>query len=235
MRSKRVNQITGSKMRRLAKLFSLLAIAFLFGAAWLVWQKDLPFPDGRPAAPTATTAPATTTRPGFGIETAAPELPDAGEGYAPARGAPTAALPALVSPVERILIEKGARRMTVYQKEGPAMTYRIALGRTPEGTKTRQGDGRTPEGVFKVDRLNDKSRFHLSLGLDYPQKKHREAARKAGVDPGGDIMIHDQPNEIAQGFRVKGDWTEGCIAIDDHEIEDIFAMTRIGTEVEIRP
>ncbi|MFD2844536.1 L,D-transpeptidase family protein [Paracoccus cavernae] len=83
--------------------------------------------------------------------------------------------------------------------------------------------------------MNDKSRFHLSLGLDYPQMKHREAARKAGVDPGGDIMIHGQPNEIAQGFRVKGDWTEGCIAIDDHEIEDIFAMTRIGTEVEIRP
>ncbi|MDN3712377.1 hypothetical protein QWZ10_12550 [Paracoccus cavernae] len=94
-------------MRRLAKLFSLLAIAFLFGAAWLVWQKDLPLPDGRPAAPTATTAPAATARPGFGIESAAPELPDAGEGYAPARGAPTAALPALVSPVERILIEKG--------------------------------------------------------------------------------------------------------------------------------
>ncbi|MTH62727.1 L,D-transpeptidase family protein [Paracoccus shanxieyensis] len=143
--------------------------------------------------------------------------------------------PELTTPIQRILIEKGARRMTVYQQEGPAKMFQIALGFSPEGTKSRQGDGRTPEGIYRIDRLNPQSRFHLSLGLDYPQRQHREAARKGGFDPGGDIMIHGQPNQIPAGYRVKGDWTEGCIAVTDAEIEEIFALARIGTEVEIRP
>ena len=125
--------------------------------------------------------------------------------------------------------------MTVYQRQGPPKTYRIALGFSPDGDKSRQGDGRTPEGIFRIDRLNPQSRFHLSLGIDYPQPRHREAARRAGHSPGGDIMIHGQPNQIPDGFRVKGDWTEGCIAVADHEMDEIFAMTRLGTEVEIRP
>ncbi|TWI34445.1 L,D-transpeptidase family protein [Paracoccus sulfuroxidans] len=158
----------------------------------------------------------------------APEMPDH---YIPQ----TSVAPELTSPVQRILIEKQARRMTVFQQEGPAKIYKIALGFSPDGNKSRQGDGRTPEGVFRVDRLNPQSRFHLSLGIDYPQPQHRRAARAGGFDPGGDIMIHGQPNTIPDGFRVKGDWTEGCIAIDDDEIEEIFALTRIGTEVEIRP
>lgn len=144
-------------------------------------------------------------------------------------------MPAIASPVERILIEKAARRMTVWQRAGPPRTYRIALGFSPEGDKNRQGDGRTPEGSFRIDRLNRNSAYHLSLGLDYPQKRHREAARRAGVDPGGDIMIHGQPDQVPPGFRVKGDWTAGCIAVGNAEIEEIFAHAAIGTEVEIRP
>ena len=125
--------------------------------------------------------------------------------------------------------------MTVWQKDGPPRRYDIALGFAPDGDKTREGDGRTPEGVFRIDRLNRQSKYHLSLGLDYPQKRHREAARRAGVSPGGDIMIHGQPNEIAEGYKVKGDWTAGCIALTNPEIEEIFANAAIGTEVEIRP
>lgn len=137
--------------------------------------------------------------------------------------------------IDRILIEKQTRRMAVYQQGRLVREYRIALGFTPTGDKARQGDGKTPEGVFKVNRRNDQSQFHLSLGLDYPLPKDRARARAGGYDPGGDIFIHGQPNRIADGFRVKGDWTDGCIAIDNHQIAELFAATPIGTEVEIRP
>ncbi|MFT4014196.1 MAG: L,D-transpeptidase family protein [Paracoccus sp. (in: a-proteobacteria)] len=160
--------------------------------------------------------------------------PEAKPPATPPVAPPVAAMP-LASPVERILIEKSARRMTVWQKEGTPRSFRIALGFAPEGDKGRQGDGRTPEGVFRVDRLNRNSAFHLSLGLDYPQKRHREAARKGGYDPGGDIMIHGQPKQVPDGYRVKGDWTAGCIAVSNAEIEEIFAQTALGTRVEIRP
>lgn len=137
--------------------------------------------------------------------------------------------------IDRILIEKADRRMRVYQQGRLVRDYRIALGFQPEGDKSRQGDGKTPEGMFKVDRRNDQSKFHLSIGLDYPQAEDRAAARAGGYDPGGDIFIHGQPNQIEDGFRVKGDWTDGCIALDNHQIAELFAATRIGTEVEIRP
>lgn len=137
--------------------------------------------------------------------------------------------------IDRILIEKGARRLTVYQDGKRVREYRIALGFTPEGDKVRQGDGKTPEGIYKIDRRNDRSKFHLSLGIDYPKPEDRARAKKGGYSPGGDIFIHGQPNQIADGYRVKGDWTEGCVAIDNHQIRELFAATPVGTEVEIRP
>ncbi|WP_112873531.1 L,D-transpeptidase family protein [Paracoccus endophyticus] len=143
--------------------------------------------------------------------------------------------PQITSPVERILIEKAARRMTVWQRDGHPRVFDIALGFAPVGDKARQGDGRTPEGVFSVDRRNDRSRFTLSLGLDYPRPQDRDRARRAGVDPGGDIMIHGQPNQVADGLRVRGDWTAGCIALANAQIRELFAHTALGTPVEIRP
>ncbi len=137
--------------------------------------------------------------------------------------------------IDRILIEKGARKLRVYQQGRLVREYRIALGFAPEGDKARQGDGKTPEGVFKIDRRNDRSQFHLSLGLNYPLPDDRARARAGGYDPGGDIFIHGQPNRIIEGYRVKGDWTDGCIALDNHQIAELFAATPIGTEVEIRP
>lgn len=232
-------------MKRLAAVFSALCLAALVWGLGLVWA-----PPQTPQTPAATSeAPAPD-----GARWARPRLPDwhlpdfrLPDFRLPDIGLPDWHLPhiaarpptrpdaPIASPVERILVEKSARRMTVWQREGPPRQFDIALGFAPDGDKNRQGDGRTPEGIFRIDRLNPQSAFHLSLGLDYPQKRHRDAARRAGVDPGGDIMIHGQPNQIADGYKVKGDWTAGCIAVTNPEIEQVFAHAAIGTEVEIRP
>ena len=136
--------------------------------------------------------------------------------------------------VSWILVEKSKRRLTVYVGDQVARIWPIALGRDPVGDKTREGDNRTPEGIFRVDRLNGASAYHLSLGLDYPQPKHRAQARALGVSPGGDIMIHGQPNRSPFG-KLPGDWTAGCIALSDAEVTQLFAATAVGTVVEIRP
>ncbi|WP_376875419.1 murein L,D-transpeptidase family protein [Albirhodobacter sp. R86504] len=136
--------------------------------------------------------------------------------------------------VSRILVEKSARRLTVYSGDQIARRWAIALGRSPIGDKSREGDNRTPEGTFRVDRLNGGSAYHLSLGLDYPHPKHRAAARALGVSAGGDIMIHGQPNR-SPFEKLAGDWTAGCIALTDAEVTQLFAATEIGTIVEIRP
>lgn len=141
----------------------------------------------------------------------------------------------LTGTVDRILVEKSARRMTVYRDGQALKEYRIALGFAPDGDKLRQGDGKTPEGRFRIDRRNDRSAYHLSLGLDYPRAQDRARARAGGYDPGGDIMIHGQPNAVQDGFRVPGDWTAGCIAVTNEEIRELWAAVGIGTEVEVRP
>ncbi len=143
--------------------------------------------------------------------------------------------PPLSGTVDRIVIEKAARRMQLVQDGKPVRTYRIALGFTPEGDKIRQGDGKTPEGEFTIDRRNDESAFHLSLGLDYPRPADRARAAKGGYSPGGDIFIHGQPNALPEGFKLKGDWTAGCIALTNAEMREVWAVTPIGTRVEIRP
>jgi murein L,D-transpeptidase YafK len=155
--------------------------------------------------------------------------------FLPPERVPAPPPPPLTGEIDRIVIEKGARRMQLMQDGKAVRTYRIALGFTPEGDKERQGDGRTPEGEFTIDRRNDQSAFHLSLGLDYPQASHRKRAAEAGVDPGGDIFIHGQPNALPEGFKLKGDWTAGCIALTNAEMREVWAVTPIGTKVEIRP
>ena len=143
--------------------------------------------------------------------------------------------PPLTGEIDRIVIEKAARRMQLMQDGKAVRTYRIALGFTPVGDKERQGDGKTPEGEFTIDRRNDRSAFHLSLGLDYPRPEDRARAAAGGYSPGGDIFIHGQPNALAEGFRLRGDWTAGCIAVTNAEMREIWAVTPIGTVVEIRP
>ncbi|MBL8561023.1 MAG: L,D-transpeptidase family protein [Gemmobacter sp.] len=142
---------------------------------------------------------------------------------------------ALQGPVDHILIEKAARRMVVFRDGKPLKTYTIALGFAPQGDKLRQGDGRTPEGRFRINRRNAASAYHLSLGLDYPQAEDISRARAAGHDPGGDIFIHGQPNSRKGQATLRQDWTAGCIAVSDTEIEELWAATPNGTSVEIRP
>lgn len=141
----------------------------------------------------------------------------------------------LQGPVDFILVEKSARRMTVFRKGAALKTYRIALGFAPVGDKVRQGDGRTPEGRFRIDRRNAASAYHLSLGLDYPRPEDRARAQADGYDPGGDIFIHGQPNALPASTALRHDWTAGCIAVTNAEIAELFAAVAIGTEVEVRP
>lgn len=141
----------------------------------------------------------------------------------------------LTGTVERIVIEKAARRMQLIQDGNAVRTYQIALGFTPEGDKVRQGDGKTPEGEFAIDRRNDESSFHLSIGLNYPTPEDVQRAADGGYSPGGDIFIHGQPNALPEGFKLRGDWTAGCIALTNAEMREVWAVTPIGTKVEIRP
>ena len=116
-------------------------------------------------------------------------------------------------------------------------TYKIALGSEPVGPKTWQGDHRTPEGTFVIDRRNAQSQFHRSLHISYPRPEDRERARHLGVSPGGDIFIHGLPNGyglVGAAHRLR-DWTDGCIAVTDQEIEEIWRMVDDGTTVEIHP
>jgi murein L,D-transpeptidase YafK len=149
--------------------------------------------------------------------------------------APTPVLPPLVGPVDRIVVEKAARRMVVYRDGQALREYRVALGFSPTGTKVQQGDGKTPEGIFRIDRVNAQSSYHLSVGLDYPQTADKARAVAAGYDPGGDIFIHGQPNGLPDATILTGDWTAGCIAVSNAEIREIFAEVSIGATVEVKP
>lgn len=149
--------------------------------------------------------------------------------------APAPVLPALVGPVDRIVVEKAARRMVVYRGDLALREYRVALGFAPEGAKVRQGDGKTPEGVFRIDRVNAQSSYHLSLGLDYPQAADLTRAAAGGYDAGGDIFVHGQPNAAPDDSLLSGDWTKGCIAVSNAEIREIFAAVSVGAVVEVRP
>lgn len=136
--------------------------------------------------------------------------------------------------IDHILIEKAARKMTLFQNGQPVRIYDIALGFAPAGDKVREGDGKTPEGWYKIDRRNPQSAFHLSLGINYPKPEDLKRARDGGYSAGGDIFIHGQPNKLPDTRKYGGDWTAGCIALDNYQIREVWAVTPIGTTVEIR-
>lgn len=144
-------------------------------------------------------------------------------------------LGAAVDRIDRILIEKSARRLTASRGGETVLEFPVALGFTPNGDKEQEGDGKTPEGVFQIDRRNPNSAYHLSLGINYPQPEDRARAQSAGVSPGGDIFIHGQPNSVGNLITLPGDWTAGCVAVSNEQMETLWRLTQIGTEVEIRP
>jgi murein L,D-transpeptidase YafK len=138
---------------------------------------------------------------------------------------------------DRIVVLKSKRTMHLYNGETILKTYKVALGGEPEGAKTRQGDHRTPEGTYRIDSKNLRSQFHLSLHISYPNPQDREHARKQGVSPGGDIMIHGLPPRYAfvGATHTTVDWTDGCIAVTNSEIEEIWNLVPVGTVIEIKP
>ena len=139
--------------------------------------------------------------------------------------------------VDRILIEKSARRLMLISQGEVLKTYKIALGGNPIGPKERQGDNKTPEGTYVIDGRNKDSRFHLSLHISYPNERDKNRAKELGDSPGGDIMIHGIKNGsswVGDG-HAKVDWTKGCIAVTNEEIEEIAKLAPNGTIVEIRP
>ncbi len=136
-----------------------------------------------------------------------------------------------------MLVEKRARRLTLWFAGYPVREYRVALGRNPVGDKQRAGDGRTPEGAYVIDGRNGGSEFHRSLHVSYPSAADVRNARAAGVNPGGEIMIHGLPEdaEWVGGEHRSFDWTEGCIAVTNEEIDEIWQLVGDGTPIEIRP
>ena len=140
-------------------------------------------------------------------------------------------------PADKILIEKKERRLTLLSRGERLRTYKIALGENPVGPKERQGDNKTPEGIYVIDSRNRDSGYHLSLHISYPNEKDKKRAKELGVYPGGNIMIHGIKNGLSWvgDFHAEVDWTKGCIAVTDEEIEEIDRLVPNGTIVEIRP
>lgn len=146
-----------------------------------------------------------------------------------------AAAPA-VSHADRVLILKKQHKLLLLNGDQVLRSYDIALGRGGLGPKQRQGDGRTPEGLYSIDYRNSASKFHLALHISYPQVDDKLRARQLGARPGGDIEIHGLGRYSWVGAKHRiADWTEGCIAVTDTEIEEIWEMVPDGTPVEIRP
>src|SRR5262249_30047183 len=136
-----------------------------------------------------------------------------------------------------IVVEKSARRLTLLRDGQVLKAYEVALGSAPRGHKQQEGDGRTPEGAYAIDFKNARSRFHLALRVSYPSAADRASAQRRGVPPGGDIMIHGLPNGLGwlAGVHLWRDWTDGCVAVTDAQIDEIWPLVDVGTAVEIRP
>lgn len=138
---------------------------------------------------------------------------------------------------DRILVEKAVRRLTLLRGEQVLATYPVSLGFTPAGPKTREGDGRTPEGIYSIAFRNPKSVAHLSLKVSYPSPAEAAAAQARGEAPGGDIMVHGLMNGFSWAGRLHRmmDWTQGCIGVTNAEMREIYAHVDVGTPIEIRP
>lgn len=139
----------------------------------------------------------------------------------------------------RVLVKKSQRKLQLLDNKGTVLReYRIALGDNPSGHKMREGDEATPVGDYILDWRNPRSAYHRSIHVSYPNEQDRQLAKLLGVNPGGMIMIHGLPNDIQspaiRAEYVKRDWTNGCIAVQDHEIDEIWRLVRDGTPIRIQ-
>ena len=133
--------------------------------------------------------------------------------------------------VTRLIVNKSARQLILMHHDEVLRAYEIELGFAPEGDKQVQGDGRTPEGSYVIDRRNPNSEFYLSIGISYPNVEDRAEAAELGQSPGGDIFIHGTPRP----WRRAEDWTAGCIAISNREMREVYSMVGLGTQIDILP
>lgn len=138
-----------------------------------------------------------------------------------------------------VLVDKSDRTLTLYREGRLLKTYSgLSFGDAPQGHKQFEGDERTPEGRYTIDTRNPQSAYYLSLRISYPNSRDRAFAAGLGRDPGGDIFIHGQPNALAsrgRDARLQGDWTDGCIALSNGEMDELWHSIADGTPIEIQP
>jgi murein L,D-transpeptidase YafK len=138
---------------------------------------------------------------------------------------------------DSMVLDKSERRLSLFAHGALVKEYIVALGKNPVGDKLSRGDGRTPEGVFFIEGRNPQSKYHLALRISYPDETHRVLARRRGLSAGGDIMIHGLPDAFASvgALHRQQDWTEGCIALTNDEIEEIWRAVPDGARILIKP
>ena len=153
---------------------------------------------------------------------------------APARSQQNVPVP---DPADLVVVDKSDRKLYLLKAGRVLREFDVSLGLVPNGPKQREGDFRTPEGKYVLDARNANSDYFLSIHVSYPDETDRARARAQGVDPGGEIMIHGLPNALKHdlsSYRAT-DWTDGCIAVSNSDMVDIWLMTRESTPIEIRP
>lgn len=139
--------------------------------------------------------------------------------------------------VDRVIVYKRDHKLVLLSAGREVKSYRVALGSQPVGPKTRQGDHRTPEGLYVLDSRNPNSHFYKAFHISYPSSSDASNARKLGISPGGDIMLHGLPKEYAWIGKAHAmhDWTDGCIAVTNEEMDELWRLVKIGTPIEIKP
>jgi murein L,D-transpeptidase YafK len=138
---------------------------------------------------------------------------------------------------DRVVVYKSERKLMLLSHGKEVRSYKVALGSEPVGPKTRHGDHRTPEGVYTLDSRNPNSRFYKAFHISYPNPKDIATAKKLGVSPGGDIMLHGLPKEYAWVGKAHAlhDWTDGCVAVTNEEMDELWKLVPVGTPIEIKP
>ncbi len=138
---------------------------------------------------------------------------------------------------DSVAVFKEGRKMILYSGGKEIKTYSISLGKNPIGHKQKEGDKKTPEGNYTLDERNPNSSYHLSIHISYPNEQDKFNAESLGVSPGSDIMIHGLPNntEFLEDYYLNTDWTDGCIAVSNDEIEEIWQAVDDGTPITIYP
>jgi murein L,D-transpeptidase YafK len=205
-------------MRRIVTALSSLLLG-VFGAAW----SDTGSPTIDESSPAAAS-------PASNI------VNDGGARQGDAVVAP-AGLSAAMPVADRIIVRKSERRLYLLHRGDVLRSYRVALGLMPEGPKERAGDFRTPEGRYQLTRRNARSDYFLSIQVSYPNDQDVRRARHDHVDPGGSIMLHGLPNYLRHSpeYYAKSDWTDGCIAMSDSDMVELWMMTQDNTPIEIVP